>query len=171
MPAWGALAPEVRDELAALALGQAADRLARGDPALRENAVHLHAPVLRNGEQQVEDLGRLEVLRRVQQQAVDLGPPGLQIPLQRGATRADLVGSLERIHTLSQRPLGSRSRRRLGRGLGGGGRHAARLYTWGGDRQPAPTLFFANSAGPQPELERGWAYLTLFRVLCRGFVI
>src|SRR3954469_11299438 len=171
MPTRCALAPEERHELAALALGQAADRLARRDPALRENAVYLHAPVLRDGEQEVEDLRRLEVLGRVQQQAVDLRAAGLQIPLERGATRADLVRSLERIHALSQRPLGSRTRRRLRRGLGGGGRHAARLYTRGGDRQPAPTLFFANSAGPQPELERGWDYLTLFMVLCRGFVI
>src|SRR4051795_3860189 len=96
--AWGPLAPEVRNELAALALGQAADRLARRDPALRENAVHLHAPVLRDGEQEVEYLRCLEVLRRVEQQAVDLRPSGLQIPLERGAARADLVRSLEGVH-------------------------------------------------------------------------
>src|SRR4051812_11911468 len=146
------LAAQVRDELAALALGQAADRLRRRDPALREDAVHLHAPVLRHRQQEVEDLGRLQVLGRIEQEAVDLRAAGLQVPLQRGSARADLVRSLKRIHTLRQRPLGSRTRRRLRRGLGGGGRHAARLYTRGGDRQPAATVFLANSPRPQPEL-------------------
>src|SRR3954452_21021821 len=147
-----ALAAQIRDELAALALGQAADRLRRRDPALREDAVHLHAPGLRHRQQQVEDLGRLEVLGRVEQQTVDLRATGLQIPLQGSSARADLVRSLKRIHALRQRPLGSRTRRRLWRGLGGGGRHAARLYTREGDRQRTPTLFWANSPGPQPEL-------------------
>src|SRR3954468_20665237 len=146
------LSTQVRHELAALALGEAADRLRRRDPALREDAVHLHAPVLRDRQQQVEDLGRLEVLRRVEQQPVDLSSAGLQFPLEGGSARADLVRSLKRIHALRQRPLGSRTRRRLRRGLGGGGRHAARLYTREGDRQPVPTLFLANSPGPQPEL-------------------
>src|SRR3954452_9184671 len=135
------LAPEVTDELAALALGQAANRLRRRDPALREDAVHLHAPVLRHGQQQIEDLGGLEVLGRVEQQAVDLRATGLQIPLQGGSARADLVRSLKRVHTLRQRALGGRTRPRLRRGLGGGGRHAARLYTREGDRQPVPTVF------------------------------
>src|SRR3954452_9310134 len=147
-----ALAPQERDELAALALGQAADRLRRRDPALREDAIHLHAPVLRHRQQQVEDLGRLQVLRRVEEQAVDLRATGLQVPLQGGSARADLVRSLKRAHPLRQRSLGSRTRRWLGRGLGGGGRHAARLYTREGDRQPVPTLFSSNSPGPQPEL-------------------
>src|SRR3954452_20285169 len=169
-PARG-LSAQVRNELAALALGEAADRLRRRDPALREDAVHLHAPVLRHRQQQVEDLRRLEVLGRVEQQPLDLRATRLQVPLQGGSARTDLVRSLERIHALCQRPLGSRTRRRLRRGLGGRGRHAARLYTWEGDRQPLPTHFLANSAGPQPELDRGWAYLTLFTVLCRDFVI
>src|SRR3954468_3453092 len=146
------LSTQVRNELAALALGQAADRLRRRDPALREDAVHLHAPVLRHRQQQVEDLGRLEVLGRVEQQAVDLRATGFQVPLEGGSARADLVRSLKRVHTLRQRPLGSRTRRWLRRGLGGGGRHAARLYTREGDRQPPPTLFSRNSPRPQPEL-------------------
>src|SRR3954447_25444401 len=86
-----ALSAQETDELAALALGQAADRLRRRDPALREDAVHLHAPVLRSRQQQVEDLGRLQVLRRVEQEAVDLRATGLQIPLQGSSARADLV--------------------------------------------------------------------------------
>src|SRR3954469_20925030 len=60
-----ALPAQERDELAALALGQSADRLRRRDAALREDAVDLYAPVLRDGQQQVEHLGRLEVFRRV----------------------------------------------------------------------------------------------------------
>src|SRR3954451_6596711 len=150
-PARGLSAQE-GNELAALALGQAADRLRRRDPALREDAVHLHAPVLRNRQQQVEDLGRLEVLWRVEQQTVDLRSAGLQFPLEGGWARAVLVRSLKRINALRQRPFGSRTRQRLRRGLGGGGRHAARLYTREGDRQPLPTLFWANSPGPRPEL-------------------
>src|SRR5690348_1184552 len=62
------LAAEHRDELGALALREAADRLARRDAALDEDLVHLHAPVLRDGEQHVEDLGRLDVLGRLQEQ-------------------------------------------------------------------------------------------------------
>src|SRR3954470_1700933 len=169
--AMAALSAQVRNQLAALALGEAADRLRRRDPALREDAVHLHAPVLRNRQQQVEHLGRLEVLGRVEQQPVDLRATGLQIPLQGGSARADLVRSLKRIHTLRQRALGGRTRRLLRRGLGGGGRHAARLYTWEGDRQPAPTVFLANSPRPQPQLQAGWGYLTLSRALCRAFVL
>src|SRR4051795_8575026 len=84
-----ALSAQETDELAALALGQAADRLRRRDPALREDAVHLHAPVLRHRQQQVEHLGRLEVLGRIEQQAVDLCATSFQVPLQRGSARAD----------------------------------------------------------------------------------
>src|SRR3954453_7965117 len=169
--ATAALSAQETNELAALALGQAADRLRRRDPALREDAVHLHAPVLRDRQQQVEDLGRLEVLGRVEQQPVDLRATGLQVPLEGRSARADLVRTLKRVHALRQRALGSRTRRLLRRGLGGGGRHAARLYTREGDRPPPPTVFRANSPGPQPELQAGWGYLTLFRALCRAFVL
>src|SRR5215213_5903624 len=119
------LAPEETDELAALALGQAADRLRRRDPALREDAVHLHAPVLRHRQQQVEDLGRLEVLGRVEQETVDLRTTSLEIPLRGGRARADLLPSLTRVLALRKSPFGGPPRRWLRRGLGGGGRHAA----------------------------------------------
>src|SRR3954466_13251094 len=99
------LATQVRDELAALALGQAADRLRRRDPALGEDAVHLHATVLRHRQQQVEDLGRLEVFRRVEKQPMDLGATGLEVPFEGGSARADLVRPLKRIHPLRQRAL------------------------------------------------------------------
>src|ERR1700761_4232787 len=47
-----------RDQLAPLALGQTADRLARRDLALTQDLVHLHPAVLGNGQEQVEHLGR-----------------------------------------------------------------------------------------------------------------
>src|SRR4030081_1690763 len=72
------LTPQHRDELRALALGQAADGLARRDTALREDLVGLHAPVLGNGQQHVEHLGRLDVGRRVEQELVDRKAPGPQ---------------------------------------------------------------------------------------------
>src|SRR5436190_15986056 len=68
------LAAEHRDELGALALREAADRLARRDAALDEHLVDLHAPVLRDGEEHVEDLRRLDVGRRLEQEVVDLDP-------------------------------------------------------------------------------------------------
>ena len=61
----GGAAAQQRDELRALALGEAADGLARRDPALLQDLVGLHAAVLGDGEQHVEDLGGLEVLRRL----------------------------------------------------------------------------------------------------------
>ena len=57
-------APQELDELGALALGEPADGLARRDPALLQDLVGLDAAELRRGQQHVEDLGGLEVLRR-----------------------------------------------------------------------------------------------------------
>src|SRR3954469_21993143 len=170
MPTRCALAPEERHELAALALGQAADRLARRDAALREDPVHLHAPVLRNRQKQIEDLCGKEIFRRIQQQTVDLRAAGFEVSLEGCATGTDLVGALQRVHALRERTLGSRTHRLL-RGRLGGGRHAARLYTRRRARQRGETLFFGNSAGPQPELEAGSGYLTLFVRLCRHFLL
>ena len=65
----------------ALALGEPADRLARRDPALGEDPVHLHAPVLRDCEQEVENLGRLQVFRGIEQKTVDLRPAGFEVAL------------------------------------------------------------------------------------------
>ena len=78
-----ALAAQERDELVALALGQAADGLARRDAAVREDAIHLHAPVLRHRQQQVEDLRGEQVVGRIQQQAVDLSATALRSRLRR----------------------------------------------------------------------------------------
>src|SRR5450631_3245740 len=74
----GASAVEQRDQLASLALGKPADRLARRDAAVNEDLIDLHAPVLGNRQQHVEHLGGLHILRRVQQQRVDRAAAGLQ---------------------------------------------------------------------------------------------
>src|SRR3712207_4717055 len=67
------------DQLGALALRQPADRLARRDAALQEDLVDLHAPVLGHREQHVEDLGRLDVFGRIQEQVVDADSTALEV--------------------------------------------------------------------------------------------
>src|SRR6188472_406457 len=89
------LAAQHRDQLGALALREAADRLARRDPALDENLVDLHAPVLRHRQQHVEHLRRLDELRRLQQEIMDADPPRLEIALELSAPGPDLVRALE----------------------------------------------------------------------------
>src|SRR3954466_785864 len=88
------LAAQERDQLVALALGQPADGLARRDAAVREDAIHLDAAVLGDREQKVEHLGGQQVFGGIQQQTVDLGPPGLQIALEAGPPGPDLVSPL-----------------------------------------------------------------------------
>ena len=74
---------EVADELRALALGQAADRLARRDPALREDLVDLHVAVLRHRQQHVGHLRGEDVVRRVDSSRTAMfAPPVLELPLQ-----------------------------------------------------------------------------------------
>src|ERR671933_2276831 len=82
------LAAQLADELGALALRQAADGLARRDPALHEDLVHLHTPVLRDGEEHVEHLRREDVLGRVEQERLDRDPTGFQVLLQLRAAGA-----------------------------------------------------------------------------------
>src|SRR5215213_2238805 len=100
-----ALTAQERDELVALPLGQAADGLARRDAAVRQNAIHLHAPILRHREQQVEHLRREQVLGRVQQQPVDLRAARLEVALEARAPRPDLVCPLQSVHSLRKRAL------------------------------------------------------------------
>src|SRR5262249_55458271 len=80
-----------RHKLGALALREAADRLARRDLALREDLVDLHTTVLRNREQEVKNLGGLEVVRRFEQQLVDRLASGFQIALQLRPAAANIV--------------------------------------------------------------------------------
>src|SRR4051794_5205519 len=97
-----ALPAQLADELAALTLRQAADRLARRDAALLEDLVDLHPAVLRDGQQHVEDLRRLDVFRRVEQERLDRYPAGFQVLLQLRSAGANLVRALERIHPLQE---------------------------------------------------------------------
>ena len=87
------LAAQHRDELGALARREAADRLRRRDAAELQDLVDLHAPVLRYREQQVEDLRRMHVLGRLEQQVVDADLAGLEVALER---RAPASGSRSR---------------------------------------------------------------------------
>src|SRR5205085_6598832 len=135
------------------------DRLARRDPALREDPVHLHAPVLRDREQEIEDLGGLQVLGRIQQQAVDLRASRLEVALQARTACADLVRALQSVHSLGEGTLWSRACLNLRRRRGGG--HAARYYTRRAGPEGSRPTFFRNFARPLGELQVGWGYLTV----------
>ena len=121
------------------ALGEAADRLGRGDPAGREDLVDLDAPVLRDRQQEVEDLGCLEVLGRVEQQLVDRLATGLQVTLELGPTAADVVGALQRLHPLHERAF------RGGDGFGW-------RFT---ERRHGGRLYIVRAADPTPERNFG----------------
>src|SRR5580765_267319 len=97
------LTAELADQLTALALREPADRLRRGDPALVEDAVGLHASVLGNGKEHVEDLRGQHVIGRVKKQRVDVGLACFQVLLQLGPGGANVVGSFESVHPLVER--------------------------------------------------------------------
>src|SRR5215212_2155835 len=137
------LSPKERDELGALPGRAPADRLARRDAALRDALAGLHAPVLRHREQQVEDLRRLDVARRLHQEVVDGDAAGLEVALELSALRADLVGACQRDHPLVQGTLGSSCV--LGGRFTGGRRHGRRVYNVKTPHQ-APTAEFASTS-------------------------
>src|SRR5215212_2434434 len=92
----GATLPaQLADELGALALREPADGLARRDAALLQDLVHLHPAVLRHGQEHVEDLRRLDVLGRVEEQRLNGYPTGFEVLLQLRPAGADLIGALE----------------------------------------------------------------------------
>src|SRR5450755_4932116 len=99
---------QVPGELRALALAQAAERLARRDPAAVQGLGCLHAPVLGDGQQHVEDLRGLQVRWRGEQQRADRHPAGLEVALELRAKRTNLVGPAERVDALIQAALGCR---------------------------------------------------------------
>ena len=101
---------------------QPADRLARRDPALREDLVDLHVAVLRHREQHLRHLGGEHVLRWREQQTLRVRAPRPQVALQLCALRSDLVGPLSASIRWRERAL-----RSAGGGLRGGG-HGRRLY-------------------------------------------
>src|SRR5262249_36955522 len=143
------LATEKRDELGALALREAADRLARRDPALVEDPVCLHAPVLRDREDHVEGLRRVDVFGRVEEKRLDLHLPGLEVALQLRALAADLVRTPQSPHPLVVGPLGN-----AGGCLDGGrGHRRARVYPRPIEAQGNSAVFRPNSSRPQLEVE------------------
>src|SRR6478752_2418587 len=105
------LTTKERDQLGALALRETADRLRRRDPALVEDSVGLDPAVLRHREEHVEDLGGENVLRRVEQDRLDVCPTRLQVLLQFGPGGADVIGPPEGLHALIERAFGRSDRR------------------------------------------------------------
>src|SRR5215208_1104315 len=101
------LPTELRDQLAALALGEAADRLRWRDPALGQDLVGLHAPVFRDGEDHVERLRGHDVLRRVEEQGLDLRLARLEVALQLRPFWPYLVGPAKSPQSLLVASLGN----------------------------------------------------------------
>jgi hypothetical protein len=84
------------------AVGQPADRLRLADPALVEEAGGLDATELRHRHQHVEDLGGLDVARRVTQDVLDPRPSVLEVFLELSPADANLVCPPQRVHSLVQ---------------------------------------------------------------------
>src|SRR6185295_10014536 len=140
----GSASPQEGDELGALPDREPADRLRRRDPALVENPVDLDAPVLRDGQHHVEDLGGLQVLGRVEEQALDRDLAGLEITLQLRPPRADLIRRLECPHALVVAARGDGCRGR------GGGCHRRGDHIHGSAPRNGICRFlpeFASSSG------------------------
>ena len=102
------LAVKAPGEFDALALAQAAERLAGRDPAAVEELGGLHPAVLGEGQQHVEHLRALKVRGRVAQQRADRHSAGLEVALELGAKRSDLVGPVERVDALIEAARGCR---------------------------------------------------------------
>src|SRR3954468_13397288 len=97
-----ALFPQLCDEFGALALGEAADRLRRRDPALVEDPIRLYPAVLGHRHQHVDHLGGLHVLGRIHEQRLDLDLAALQVALQLGPLGTDVICPLQGFHPLVQ---------------------------------------------------------------------
>ena len=134
-----------RDQLGTLALGEPADRLARRDPAVRENLVDLHATVLRHREQHVEDLRGLEVLRGSSSSCWIEWRPALRSRFSCArCERISFARARASIRWLNERSgvAGSFMERRLT------GRHGRRVYRLGGPMQ----ALRGNSSQPRLEV-------------------
>ncbi len=79
----GRLPVEEPDELGALALRQPSNGLRLADPALIQEPGGLDAAELGHGHQDVEDLGRGDVVRRIPQDIVDVGGASFEVLLPR----------------------------------------------------------------------------------------
>src|SRR5438552_12352662 len=102
----GRLPVEEPDELGALALRQPSNGLRLADPALIQEPSGLDAAELGYGHEDVEDLRRGDVVRRIPQDVVDVGGAGFEVLLQLRPADAYVVRPLERFHALIQRAEG-----------------------------------------------------------------
>src|SRR5438132_724817 len=92
----GRLPVEEPDELGALALRQPSNGLRLADSTLIQEPGGLDAAELGYGHQNVEDLRRGDVLRRIAQDVVDVGGAGFEVLLQLRPPDANVVRPLER---------------------------------------------------------------------------
>src|SRR5438874_9118942 len=99
----GRLPVEEPDELGALALRQPSNGLRLADPALVQEPGGLDAAELRHGHQDVEDLGRRDVLRRMAEDVVDARRAVLEVFLELRPADTNVVCPLERLHALIER--------------------------------------------------------------------
>src|SRR5664280_2151741 len=113
---------EVREQLAALPLGEPADGLAGADAALFHDARRLDLAALRRRHQEVRDLGGEQVLRRFNEDVPEARRAALEVGLERRPAAADLIGPGQRVHALVERTLGGRIE------LLRGGGHRAEVY-------------------------------------------
>src|SRR5436309_3643150 len=156
----GPLRPvEEPDELGALALRQPSNGLRLADPALIQEPGGLDAAELRYGHQDVEDLRRRDVLRRIAEHVVDVGGAGFEVFFQLRPADANVVRPLERFHALIQRAEGC-----LGLSLERW--HERRILTSGarpstmkkdGDLQDVYCTDIAAESAPVSELPAVWA--------------
>src|SRR5581483_3611401 len=101
---------EEANQLGALAIRQAPDRLRLADPALVEEARGLDAAELRHRHQHVEHLRGRDVLGRGIEDVLDLNLAQLQVLLQLRPAHADVVRPGQSFHPLIER---ANRRRRL----------------------------------------------------------
>src|SRR5436189_1398402 len=106
------LTVEEANQLGALPIGQTADGLRLADPAHVQEPRRLDAAEFRYGHQHVEHLRRRDVLRRIAEDLLDRDVPVFQVLLQTRPSNPDVVRTLQRFHTLVERPY-----RCLGLGL------------------------------------------------------
>src|SRR5438445_11489032 len=94
------LAVEEANQLVALAVGEAADRLRLADAALVEQASSFHAAELRHRHEHVEDLRRRDELGRLTQDLFNRHCARFQILLQLRTLDTDVIRTLESFHSL-----------------------------------------------------------------------
>ncbi len=95
-------------EFLALAVGETAEGLAGRDPAVVERFCGFDPSDFGDREQEVEDLGGLQVCGWAEQQRGDRCPAGLEVAFELRAERADLVGRVECVDALIRAAFGCR---------------------------------------------------------------